>query len=71
MTNKLLFRIFASETLMNELENCDPYKANCISYYTEQIFEEFPDEQLSSINIDDSRREVFNGSDHTTKACAM
>ena len=60
MTNKLLFRIFASETLINELEKCDPYKADCITYYTEQIFEEFSDEQLDSMNIDDFRREIFN-----------
>ena len=60
MTNKLLFRIFVSETLINELEKCDPYKADCITYYTEQVFEEFSDEQLDSMNIDDFRREVFN-----------
>ena len=60
MTNKLLFRISISETLIDELENFDAYKADCITYYTERVFEEFSDEELSNMNIDDFRREVYN-----------
>ena len=60
MTNKLLFRISVSETLMNELENWDAYKADCITYYTERLFEELSDEQLSSMTIDDFRNAVYS-----------
>ena len=34
------------------IHTTDPYKADCITSYTEQVFEEFSDEQLDSMNID-------------------
>ena len=58
MTNKLMLRITISESLINELydtKQYTAYKADCITYYTERLFNELPDEQLLNMTIDDFR----------------
>ena len=58
MTNKLMLRIAISESLINELydtKQYTAYKADCITYYTERLFNELPDEQLLNMTIDDFR----------------
>ena len=62
MTNKLQFRISISETLINELYDTKQYTAyiaDCITYYTERLFNELPDEQLLNMTIDDFRCIVY------------